>query len=250
LKTIAIDFETFYSRKLKYTLTTSIAETYCQSPHFDAYMVAASDGVNTWVGHPRDFNWTTLAGNRVIAHNCYFEKTVVKELERRKLIPEGTFASVAEWHCTANMGAYLTNLRKLDSVCEKLLGVKVDKSARGDANNKHWPQDFSAAEQKAMLEYARKDAHLCWTLWDKFSMLWPEHERKLSQLSIDAGMRGVQIDRELLDKYIIDSHAVKLSTENLLPWITGAEDDDEEIDSWEGFNKKPTSTKCIAEQCR
>jgi len=174
----------------------------------------------------------------------------VKELERRKLIPEGTFASVAEWHCTANLTSYLANLRKLDRACERLLGVKVSKDARGNANGKHWPQDFSAEEQKVMLEYARKDAHLCWTLWDKFSSQWPDDEKKLSQLSIEAGMRGVQLDTKLLDTYIIQSHEMKLNTEKVLPWLQDAEDNDEEIESWEGIPKKPTSTKAIAEACR
>lgn len=249
---IAIDYETFFSRKLKYSLKTSIAETYCRSPLFDAYMIAASDGTHTWVGHPRDFNWSALAGQTVLAHNAYFEQTVTKELERRGLIPAGTYASVKEWHCTANMASYLCNRRTLDSACERLLDIKISKAARGNADGKHWPADFSAKERKEMLEYARGDAHRCWQLWDKYSSQWPEHERRLSQLSIEAGMRGVQIDTELLESHIIQSHEMKMNTEKVLPWLSGSGDEDDTDESWEwaGFNRKPTSTKCIAEQCR
>lgn len=251
MNTIAIDYETFYSRKLKYTLTTSIAETYCRSPHFDAYCIAASDGAHTWVGHPRDFNWGALSGQRVIAHNQYFEGTVTKELDRREWIPKGTYASVKEWHCTANMSSYLCNRRALDDACEKLLGIKVSKEARAKADGKRWPDDFSEADRKQMLEYARGDAHRCWQLWDRFSPQWPEWERRLSQLSIESGMRGVQIDRDLLDTFIVRSHEMKMNTEKVLPWLTDEADEDEDTeDSWADFNRKPTSTKCIAEQCR
>jgi hypothetical protein len=152
---------------------------------------------------------------------------------------------VKAFHCTANMGAYLTNLRTLDQVVERLLGIKVDKSARSDANNKRWPQDFTPEQQKVMLDYARKDAFYCWTLWEKFSHLWPEEERELSRLTIEAGIYGLRIDRPLLDSYIIQSHEMLRNIENTIPWIKDSEDED-----WEDFNTKPTSTKCIAEQCR
>lgn len=232
-----------------------IAEQYCRHQLFDPYLIAASDGTQTWVGHPRDFNWASLAGQVVTAHNSYFEQCVVKEMERRGWIPAGTYASVKEWVCTANMTAYLCNRRALDQACEYLLGVPVSKKARADANNKHWPQDFSEAEQKEMINYARHDPHYSWTLFERFKDQWPEKERLLSRLSIEAGLRGVQIDRELLESFIIRSHEMKINTEKLLPWIAGAEDDEDE--SWADFKEeneikgnKPTSTKCIAEQCR
>lgn len=250
---IAIDFETFYSKKLKYSVKSMIAEQYCRHPLFDPYLVSVSDGKTCWAGSPKDFNWACLAGKTVIAHNLYFDKSVLIEMERRGMVPAGTIANVKEWHCTANMCSYLCFHRALADAVEHLLGIKLSKDVRDDASGKHWPKDFNAEQQKAMIEYARRDAHYCWLLFDKFSSQWPEFERKLSQHSIDCGMYGAQIDRDLLETYIIQSHEMKTNTEKLLPWLAGAE----EVDDWSDWAeendikaRKPTSTKCIAEQCR
>jgi hypothetical protein len=238
---IAIDFETFYSSKLKYSLKTSIAETYCRNPLFDAYIVSACDGANCWAGHPRDFNWNALDGKILLSHNSYFDSTVYSELVRRSLVPKVNFKA---WHCSANLTSYLCNRRALDHAVMYLLNVRLDKSSRDTANGKHWPADFSIAEQAEMLAYARRDVYYCHKLWTKFSHLWPEHERRLSAQTITQGQRGVQIDTELLDRYLEQSHSMKLATEKLLPWLEDKWDDEDE------FNQKPTSTKCIAEQCR
>lgn len=95
-----------------------------------------------------------------------------------------------------------------------------------------------------MLTYARGDVHWCWNLWEKFSDRWPVTERRLSNQTIDQGLRGVQINRKLLDDYIWQTHEMKMNTEKLLPWLEDTWDEEDE------FNTKPTSTKCIAEQCR
>jgi len=99
-----------------------------------------------------------------------------------------------------------------------------------------------------MLKYAKDDALWCWKLWDKFSAQWPEHERALSNLTTEQGMRGVQIDTELLDCYIMRAHEMKMATEKLLPWLADAGDEDET--DWGTDSPKPTSTKAIAEACR
>ena len=239
----AIDYETFYSKRLKYSMTRMIAESYCRHPLFDPYIISACDGTTSWAGHPRDFNWDALEGKVLLAHNAYFDKSVTDELVRRGQAP--TWLLQNKWICTANMTAYLCNRRALDNAVEHLLGVTLDKSDRANAENKHWPQDFSPEEQNGMLAYARRDAYYTWTLWDKFSPQWPDFERRLSDMTIRQGMRGVQINRELLDRYIIQTHEMKMSTEQVIPWIADSEEEE-----WEEFDTKPTSTKCIAEQCR
>lgn len=241
---VAIDFETFYSKKLKYGLKTQIAETYCKHDLFDPYMLSVHDAEQSWVGSPRDFNWEALEGRDVVAHNAYFEQTVVNEMKARGWIPDVKFKSMS---CTANLTSYICNRRPLDAACEKLFNLKVDKTARGDAAERHWPEDFSRAEQRAMLRYAATDAQLTWRLWEEFSGKWPRVERELSRITIDQGMRGVQINTDLLEEYIMQVHEVKLRTEKELPWLTDEGDEDE---TWEDFKTAPTSTKCIAEQCR
>lgn len=242
---ISIDFETFYSKKLKYSLKTQIAEQYCKSHLFDPYLISACDGSTCWAGSPKDFNWAALDGKIVVSHNWYFEKSVLTEMQRRGWIPNTVLSSIAEQHCTANLTSYICNRRSLAPAVQYLFGVRLAKEARDEANNKHWPNDFSPEFQAKMLDYARGDVFWCRKIWTDYSSQWPEFERQLSQMTIEQGLRGVQIDAALLNDYIVKMHEMKTNTEQLIPWIANAEDD-----VWEDFNAKPTSTKCIAEQCR
>lgn len=242
MSVIVLDFETFYSTKLKYSIKRQIAEQYCKHSFFDPYLVSVSDGATCWAGSSKDFNWSALDGRTIVSHNAYFDHSVYNEMVLRGQAPK---LNIPAWHCSANLTAYLCNRRALDHAVEYLFGVKISKAARSDANGKRWPADFSPEEQSEMLRYARDDSNWCWRIWDKFSSQWPEHERRLSDLTIRQGMRGVQIDRVLLDEYILATHDMKLTTEKLLPWLSDEGDED-----WEEFNTKPTSTKCIAEQCR
>lgn len=237
----AYDYETFYSSKLKYSLKNMIAEQYCKHELFDPYMVAASDGKSCWAGPIQDFNWSILNGATVCAHNDYFEQSVSAECMHRGLTPKW---EPTESHCTANLTSFLCNRRSLDQAVEHLYGVKLDKSARSDANGKRW-KDYPEAERKIMLDYARRDAWWSHKIWEDHNHKWPTMERRLSQLTIRQGRRGVQIDTELLNNYIVWSHEMLHNTEQVIPWIKDADDDD-----WDDFKTKPTSSKCIAEQCR
>lgn len=245
---ITIDFETFYSKKLKYSLKGMIAETYVQHHLFDPYIISVYDGKESWVGNPRDFNWEALDGRHLVAHNSYFEQNVTNELIRRQWVPKIT---PSRWSCTANMTAHLCQRRSIDQAVEKLYGVKVSKDARSNAVDKRWPNDFTEAERQSMASYALHDAIWCWRLYNDFGPQWTNIEQEISRITIDQGIRGVRINRDLLMTFIVQTHEMLKRTEDLIPWIKGAEDDD-----WEDFfdeanvKAKPTSTKCIAEQCR
>lgn len=242
MSVVAVDFETFYSKKLKYSLKGSIAEQYCRSHLFDPYMISVSDGETYWSGEPKNFNWSSLSGQTLLSHNAYFDHTVYDEMVKRKLAPQMQFEA---WHCTANMTAYLCNRRSLDQAVEHMLGIKISKAIRTDAVDKHWPADFTEEQRVAMIKYAADDANWCRGLWGKFSDQWPQWERDLSDLTIRQGRRGVQIDTDLLDSYILWTFDCLRAIENQIPWIADADDEE-----WEDFNSKPTSSKCVAEQCR
>lgn len=240
--TIAVDFETFWSKKLGVTVRGSTSQEYCRNELFDPYMVSVCDGINSWSGHPSKFNWSSLEGQDLISHNAGFDREVYAEMVRRNLAPK---VNVASWHCTANMTAYLCNRRSLDASVEHLFNTKLSKAVRADSEGKHWPQDFSPEEQAAMLKYAKDDAVWCHRLWDRFSSKWPSWERQLSDLTIRQGAHGVYIDADLLDKYTCWAHECLVATLQVIPWIKDAADEE-----WDDFNTKPTSSKCIAEQCR
>lgn len=239
---ICIDFETFFSTKLKYGLKQMIPEQYCGHELFAPYLVSVSDGSQAWAGNPRDFNWASLEGRVLLSHNSRFDKTVYEEMVRRQWAPK---VNIPAWHCTANLTSFMCNRRALQPAVEHLFGHRVSKDYRGVADGKNWPQDYSAEEREQVLAAGRSDATWAWRLWDKFSPQWPQVERDLSALTVDQGMRGVQIDVEKLDRYIWQAHEMRANIEKVIPWIADSEDD-----SWDEFNTKPTSTKCIAEQCR
>jgi hypothetical protein len=242
MSTISVDFETFYSKKLKYSLTGMIAEQYCKHALFDCYLISVSDGERCWAGHPSKFNWSSLEGQHLVSHNRYFDNSVYNELVHRGLAPKINFAG---WDCTANLAAFQCNRRSLrDSVEFLFPGTVIDKSYRGTADNRQW-NDCNEAQQKQIIEAGKVDALWCWRLWDKFGAGWPTMERRISNITIDQGMRGVQVDVDRLNSYIIQAHEMKTTAENIIPWIKDSEDPE-----WNDFNTKPTSTKCIAEQCR
>jgi len=239
---VAVDFETFYSKKLRYGLVQMIPEQYCAHELFDPYLLSVSDGTACWSGSPRDFNWESLRGRHLLSHNARFDRAVYNEMVKRGLAPD---LQPPSWHCTANLAVYMCNRRSLQESVEHLFNHRVSKEYRGVADAKHWPKDFTEAERKQLLDAGRSDALWCWRLWDTFSPKWPLVERQLSDMTIRQGMRGVMIDREKLDLYICQTHEMLMNTEKLIPWIADSEDD-----TWDEFNTKPTSTKCIAEQCR
>lgn len=232
MRTIAIDFETFYDTKAGHGIREQGMFTYTRDPRFDAYMVSVSDGSDHWAGHPNDFNWSALEGAVLLSHNAAFDSNVYTTLVERGRAPKIQFA---DWICTANMTSYLCSRRDLARACEFLLGVEVDKTERGKADGRRW-EDFPEADRGAMLEYARKDAKLCHELFARYGHLWPERERKLSSLTIRQGQRGAQIDLPKLMRFLSTAEKMRVLAEAALPWIR------------EG--RKPTSPKAIAEECR
>ena len=232
MKTVSVDFETFYDSKQDYSVRTMGNWRYIYDERFDPYMISVCDGQHSWSGRPKDFNWQALNGCRLLSHNRGFDNLVYKRMVELGLAPA---LDIPEWHCTASMTAYLCNRRALDNACEYLLKIKVDKTVRANMDGVQF-SDLSESRVKEMIEYARGDAINCWNLWDKFSSQWPEVERQLSNQTIEYCWRGIYIDRELLDRNIRNAHEMLEATDKQLPWI---EED-----------YKPTSPKGIAEQCR
>ena len=227
---IAFDTETYYDKD--YSVKTMGPSRYCRDSRFECYMVSVYDGESAWSGHPKDLNWGALSGAVWLSHNQTFDQTVYEEMVKRGQVPA---IQRAGWKDTSHLSAYLCNRRSLKEACEFLLGVKLTKDVRDQAKGKRWG-DFTSEDREAMLNYARSDAVHCYTLWAKYGHLWPEKEQRLSEMTIEQGMRGVQIDTELLKEYIVISTQMLQKTEDLLPWIK------------EG--RPPTSPKAMAEYCR
>jgi len=231
-RVIGYDWETFYATKQGYGIKELGMWRYLYDDRFDPYLLAVSDGEDSWAGPPERFNWDSLNGQILVSHNKHFDKMVTDAAQEKGMVPR---FSPAEWYCTANMSSYLCNRRSLADAVSHLQGRTLSKEVRDYANGKHAPDMVTDGKWPDMLAYGRSDAFECQDLWVKHSHKWPEHERRLSELTIKQGSRGIQIDVDLLKKYIVlATDALRISEEQL-PWIA------------EG--RPPTSPKAIAELC-
>lgn len=230
---ISLDFETFYDAKEGYDIKALGAASYIRDPRFNPYLVSVYDGSASWAGHVRDFNWDALQGETLLSHNAGFDSRVAAEMAKRGTAPR---LDVKAWHCTANLTTYLCMRRDLARASEFLLGHAVDKSYRLDADGLQWEQMVSQGVSDKVKEAGRVDAVRCHNFWTKFGHLWPERERKLSDLTIRQCRRGSQINVALLEGYILVAQKMLIQAENELPWMK--------------HGKKPTSPKAIAEECR
>ena len=79
-RTWSIDFESTYSKEISLKVMPTWA--YVHHPEVDIYLlsVAGPDGF-VWVGRPRDFDWSLLEDQIVVAHNMGFDGLVLRRLE-------------------------------------------------------------------------------------------------------------------------------------------------------------------------
>lgn len=231
-RVIGYDWETYYATKQSYGIKELGMWRYLHDDRFDPYLIAVSDGEDSWAGPPSRFNFAAVEGQTLVSHNKHFDSMVTAAAEEKGMIPR---VQPAEWHCTANMSSYLCNRRSLADACSHLLGVTLSKEVRDYANGKHADDMIADGKWPDMLGYGRSDAFNCRELFIKHGHRWPEHERRLSELTIKQGSRGIQIDVDLLKKYIVLATDALRIAEEQLPWIA------------EG--RPPTSPKAIAELC-
>lgn len=230
---ISLDWETFYDTKAGYGIRELGTWHYCNHERFNPYLISVCDDTEAWAGEPKDFNWAALDGAHLLSHNKGFDFQVYKAAVAKGLIPEVKFSG---WDCTANMTAYLCNRRALDNSVEYLLGATLSKDVRDRANGKQ-PEDMKREGWwDDMLKYGRSDVFWCRELFMKHGHRWPLHERRLSNMTIDQGIRGIQIDVEKLDRFIVIATQMLATAESILPWVADG--------------RPPTSPKAIAEQCR
>lgn len=217
MDTFALDFETYYDKDC--SIKTLGPLGYFSHPDFDAYMVSVvGDEGTSFVGHPKDFDWSILKGQRVLSHNASFDETLYKFGVTQKWWDH---VDVGEWHCTADMAAYCGLPRNLKGASSVALGVEVDKETRDNMKGKRWesmPEDF----KEEVSEYALKDSELCLSLWQKVCDDWPQHERDISCINRWATQKGIPIDQDLLKNQIESINKTLFETKNSIPWIEEA----------------------------
>lgn len=233
---IAIDFETYYDKEC--SVKHLGAWAYCHHPDFYAYLLAVYDGEESWVGHPKDFNWEYLRSRELLAHNAFFENNVVEYLIEIGWIPDFGLKR-GGITCTANMSAFLCNRRSLKDAMMFLFGEDVSKTARAGMEGIHWKDVEHTEQGKQFVEYAKFDPIHCYNIHEKFKHHWSPVERALSEMTIQECMNGMRINVPKLEKYLEDAKILLFKTEQKLPWLAAGDP-----------KVKPTSTKAIAIACR
>jgi len=228
---IALDYETYYDDEV--SVRPLGAGNYAAHPQCDVYMLSACDGANTWVGHPRDFNWDVLKDyDGAVSYNAFFEEAISDIALPRMGI--GFPVGQVPWLDASDLGAYVMGTTNLNATIKKAYGQTLDKAARSSMKGKSWEQ---CKDQDRMLEYARRDAYWAHKFYVDHVHLWPAWEQKISYINRVSSRRGVRINVELLKTYIAAAQQELYDVERALPWV-------------DELGEKPTGNKAIANECR
>lgn len=222
---VAVDFETFYDSKSKYSLRNLTPYEYVHHPKFDPYMVSiVSESGEEFVGDPSKFNWDSLSTASLVAHNASFDAMVVTRMIETGRIPE----SIAQcpWFCTADLAAYLLVPRNLKDAAHYLLGITISKKVRAEMDGYSLRDAVALGYYDDLLDYAADDARYCLQLWTKYRDQWPEVERETSMHNRVAGWRGVHIDRKALEEGLAALRLVQDNAAKDLPWTSPERDVD------------------------
>lgn len=212
---VAFDTETFYDSKAHYSLRNMTPYDYVHDPRFDAYLVAfTSEDGQRFVGAPEAFDWSSLAGAHLIAHNAAFDGMVLNRLFELGKVARFEYAL----DCTADMVAFFCIPRSLKDACKHLLGRTLSKKVRTEMDGKTL-RDLSPVAREELIAYGGSDADNCLDLWKAKSAEWPEIEREISRANREAGWRGIRIDRANTVKGLAMLRAVKARAEAALPWV-------------------------------
>ncbi len=229
---VAIDFETFYSTKVDYSLTNMPTWHYLHDPRFRAYWVAFYGRGIQYSGPVETAPWDKLIGRPLASHNASFDDNVLHYLQELGLVPD---LRTPRMYDTADAVAYLQMPRRLDASSAILLGVTHDKSVRKKMDGKQL-EDLSSEERENLVKYGAGDAELCYRLWALTAPLWPEDEQRLSDLNRIRCWEGLRLDQRALDAAIETMELAHFNLLRAMPWVE------------EG--KKPLSPEAIREQGR
>jgi len=226
----AVDFETFWDDECSVRVLGN--RGYFSHPRFDAYLVSVvgEDGFE-WCGHPKEFDWTMLAGHTVTSFNASFDEGLYLYGVEQGWYPHVEFES---WQCAADMCAYFGIPRNLKGACKWMFGEEMSKSTRDNMKNFQWatmPEDF----KKEVIEYAIKDSVWCLKIWQELGPKWPDFEKKVSQHTRMMMRRGLPIDVPALEAALITLKQKIFDAESLIPWAG---------------KEKLLSPKAFAAECR
>lgn len=243
---VTIDFESFYDRKGKVTIKDLGVYRYVRTAY--VYLVAIYDGDQLYVGDPRDFDWSSIAGRHWVSHNRSFDYEV-----HRALVEAGEIEDEhpSFWDCSADLATWCRSMRNLKAATLNLLKREIKKDVRSlmnglmpsqmkelvmAENGKLYPlSGFDPAYQALCREvdpedgfdhtffgdvhrYGGGDAKDSWELWARYANTWPEDERRISRLSGQQGSTGILMDAPGLTRDVEMLNLACAYAKEQLPW--------------------------------
>ena len=202
----AIDFETYYDKDL--SIKNLGAVGYAEAT--DAYMVSivGSDGL-VYVGHPNSAPWAYIRGWTWVSHNRTFDRAIFEAND--------WLGGPSEWHCTADLCAYLGIARSLKAAVTALYDIEPSKEVRDNMKGK-MPEDLEPEDLEALEEYCYQDSVLCLRIWQDYGHLWPNRERDLSAHTSLMAYRGIHVDPDEVGQAVAGL-SVALADHNMgIPW--------------------------------
>lgn len=215
MNTFAYDFETRYDEEL--SVKPLGARAYFDRLSIeDIYLVSVcGDNGFEYAGHPKDLDWSFLAGQRALNHNAGFDQQgVVRLRELGVTIPEP-----AELHDTADLAAYCGLPKGLKGAAFSLFGVQHDKNIRDkDMKGNGW-SDMTPELREAVKAYALEDSRLTLRVWQTLNERWPEPERLVSRLSREWAAEGIAVDEPSIDAAIVSLKNTIWEAARKIPWV-------------------------------
>ena len=208
-----MDFESYYDKEC--SIKTLGPLGYFSHPQFDAYMVSVvGDNGYKFVGSPKDFDWSLLAGEIVLSHNASFDETLYLYGVSQRWWAE---VQPKAWHCTADMAAACGYGRSLQAAAAQILELEITKDTRNNMAGKRW-EDMTDEFRKEVSAYALKDSELCLQIWQQCSDQWPERERAISHLNRRIVQRGIPMNVGLLREQNEELSKRLFEAESAIPW--------------------------------
>jgi len=225
MRVVALDFETFYDAECSVTVLGT--EAYVRHPRFNAYLVSFvwdMDGKRgEWVGEPEKAPWYILKGATAIAHNTMFEIAVVGHLMQKGIVPSDCLPD--DWRDTADLAAFfcLARRRSLAEVMQ-VFRVTMNKAPRAQAKGVTGEQFRANPVLWAEIcEYCLDDSRACMKVWEALGESWPEDEQIVADLTKQAAIEGIRIDRAETQRARILLQQKIEEFQGTMPWVAAGD---------------------------
>ena len=234
---ISIDFESEYDKD--FSIKIQGVHRYVEDDRFNPYMVSvyghSGNGLIKYVGPVKGFDWNTISGQTICAHNVGFDGLVFDRCKGMGLIPETCIPG--RWFCTADMSVYLSAPRALAKSAKVMLGMEMDKSTRSKMHGLTYEKAIANGMEKELNEYVIQDAKGCYELAVKYGDRWPAGEQEIARINRVRGDHGINVDQELLDESIQKLEQIQWEAAQDVPW------------EWDE-EKTPLSPTALKLECR